>query len=409
MSHEEFTDDIHISQDLPFAPSIDTVCVRAGGDPEPGSDALVPATCQATTFAQSVPGLSPRYCYGRTGNPTRDRLEQALAQLEGARFARSFASGLAAVDTLLHTLRAGDHVVASQDLYGGCWRQFTKVWSKFDVRFTFVDATDVAAVAAAITPRTKLLWLETPSNPLLRVTPIAKVCAIARAAGVRTVVDNTFATPLLQRPLELGADIVLHSTTKYIGGHCDVLGGALVTDDPTIAQEVAFLQNALGAVPSPSDCTLLLRGIRTLSLRVERHCASALTIARALEGTPGVEAVWYPGLESHDGHAVAKQQMSAFGGIVTLQLAGGRAAVDAFARASRLWTLAESLGGFKSLLCHPPTMTHASVEQSERERIGITEGTVRLSVGLEDARDLLADLRHALSAASVTRQAEVVR
>jgi len=404
MSSNEFSEDPVLSDDLPYAPSIDTVCVRSGGDPDPGSDALVPATVQATTFAQDLPGRNPRYCYGRTGNPTRERLEQALAQLEGARFARSFASGLAAVDTLLHTLSAGDHVVASRDLYGGCWRQFTKVWSRFGVRFTFVDASDTSEVAQAITPSTRLLWLETPSNPLLKVTPLARTCALARAAGVRTVVDNTFATPLLQRPLALGADIVLHSTTKYIGGHCDVLGGALITDDPQIAQEIAFLQNALGAVPSPSDCTLLLRGIRTLSLRVERHCASAFTIARALEGAPGVEAVWYPGLESHPGHAIAKEQMSAFGGIVTLRLAGGRSAVEAFARASRLWTLAESLGGFKSLWCHPPTMTHASVEPAERERIGITEGTVRLSVGLEDPRDLLADLRQALRAAQAVTE-----
>ncbi len=389
-----------MSTPVPFAPSLDTICVRAGGAPDPHSNALVPGICQSTTFAQAAPGLQPEYCYGRTGNPTRDRLEEALAQLEGASFASSFASGLAAVDALLHTLSAGSHVVASQDLYGGCYRQFTKVWSRFGVGFTFVDATDVDAIRAAITPATRLLWLETPSNPLLRITPVRAACEVARQAGARSVVDNTFATPLLQRPLELGADIVLHSTTKYIGGHCDVLGGALVTNDAAIAAEIRFLQNALGAVPSPSDAQLLLRGIRTLGLRIERHCASAATIAEALQDAPGVARVLYPGLRTHPGHALAASQMSAFGGIVSLELAGGRPAVERFACATRLWTLAESLGGFKSLWCHPATMTHASVEPAERERVGIREGTIRLSVGLEDARDLLADLRHALQAAA---------
>ncbi|MBL9141351.1 MAG: PLP-dependent transferase, partial [Phycisphaerae bacterium] len=299
---------------------------------------------------------------------------------------------------LLHTLSAGDHVVASQDLYGGCYRQFTKVWARFGVRFTFVDASSEAAIAAALTPATKLLWLETPSNPLLRITPLRAACALARAVGARTVVDNTFATPLLQRPLEHGADIVLHSTTKYIGGHCDVLGGALVTSDPAIAEEIRFLQNAIGAVPSPSDCQLLLRGIRTLGLRVERHAATASVLAHELVDAPGVACVLYPGLRSHPGFAVAARQMNGFGGIVSLHLTGGRPAVERFARATRLWTLAESLGGFKSLWCHPATMTHASVEPAERARVGITEGTIRLSVGLEDPRDLLADLRGALRA-----------
>ncbi len=381
----------------PFAPSLDTICVRAGGAPDPESGALVPSTCSSTTFAQSAPGLQPAYCYGRTGNPTRERLEDALAQLEGARYARTFASGLAAVDTLLHTLSAGDHVVASQDLYGGCYRQFTKVWSRFGVTFSLVDATDLRTISAAFTPSTRLLWLETPSNPLLRITPLHDACALARAAGVRTVVDSTFATPVLQRPLEHGADIVLHSTTKYIGGHCDVLGGALVTNDAAIAGEIAYLQNALGAVPSPADCALLLRGIRTLGLRVERHAQSASVLAHELLDTPGVSRVLYPGLRSHPGYAVAASQMSGFGGILTLELAGGRPAVERFARATRLWTLAESLGGFKSLWCHPATMTHASVEPAERARVGIAEGTIRLSVGLEDPRDLLADLRNALS------------
>lgn len=393
----------------PFAPSIDTICVRAGGAPDPHSNALVPSVCQSTTFAQPSPGLQPAYCYTRSGNPTRDRLEEALAQLEGAHYASSFASGLAGVDTLLHTLSTGDHVVASQDLYGGCYRQFTKVWNRLGIRFSLVDTTNLESIREALTPSTRLLWLETPSNPLLRITPISQACELARRAGARTVVDNTFATPLLQRPLELGADIVLHSTTKYIGGHCDVLGGALVTNDTAIAAEIRFLQNAVGAVPSPGDCQLLLRGIRTLSLRVERHCASAAHIARALQSwteagesqRTGISRVDYPGLPSHPGHDIAAAQMSAFGGILTVELPGGRPAVERFAQATRLWTLAESLGGFKSLWCHPATMTHASVEAHERERVGITEGTIRLSVGLEDCRDLLADLQHAFQAAHV--------
>lgn len=385
---------------------IATECIRAGGSPDPNTGALVAPLCRSTTFAQHLPGQQPPYCYGRTGNPTRDRLEEALADIEGGTHAYTFASGLAAADALLHTLNAGDHVVASQDLYGGCFRLFTRVWARHGVSFSLVDATDLAAVAAAITPRTRLLWLETPSNPLLRITPLVEACALARRAGIRSVVDSTFATPILQRPLDLGADIVLHSTTKYIGGHCDVLGGALVVRDESIAGELRFLQNALGSVPCPGDCELLLRGIRTLSLRVERHAATASILAHELVGAPGVRTVLYPGLRTHPGHARAAAQMSAFGGIVTLQLEGGRDAVDRFARATRLWTLAESLGGYRSLWCHPATMTHASVTPAERARIGIDDGTIRLSVGLEDARDLLADLRLSLRAASV--EAEVL-
>ncbi len=385
---------------MTIARHLATACVRAGGDPEPGTNALVPSVCSATTFAQDLPGRSPTYCYGRTGNPTRARLESALAELEGARFGFAFASGLAAVDALLHTLDSDSHIVASQDLYGGCHRQFTKLWSRYGLRVTFVDATDPALVAAAIEPTTKLLWLETPSNPLLRITPISRLCSIARERGVHSVVDNTFATPILQRPIELGADIVLHSTTKYVSGHCDVLGGALITDDPALAESFKYVQNAVGAVPSPADAALLLRGLRTLHLRVERHCQSAGFIADALSHDPRLPRVVYPGLRSHPGHRVAASQMSAFGGLLTIQLDGGRDAVDRFAKRVRLWTLAESLGGFKSLWCHPATMTHAAVEAEERERIGITEGTIRLSVGLEDARDLTADLLTAIEAAS---------
>ncbi len=386
---------------MTYPQSIATTCVRAGGAPDALHHALVPSTCTATTFAQELPGQSPAFCYGRTGNPTRTRLEDALAELEGARFASTFASGLAAVDALIHTLDANAHIVASQDLYGGCYRQFTKLWSRFGLSVSFVDATDIDAVRAAITPATRLLWLETPSNPLLRVTPIAALCSIARAHGIVSVVDNTFATPILQRPIDLGADIVLHSTTKYVGGHCDVLGGALITNDAAIAERIRFVQNAVGAVPSPADASLLLRGIRTLHIRVDRHCATAAYIARELEQHAACDVI-YPGLASHQQHALARSQMTAFGGLVTIQLRGGRAAVERFARTSKLWTLAESLGGFKSLWCHPATMTHASVEADERERIGITEGTIRLSIGLEDARELTADLLGAIEESQST-------
>ncbi len=379
--------------------TIATTCVRAGGEPDAHSAALVPAICTATTFAQELPGAPVPYCYGRTGNPTRSRLEQALAELEGAEHAFAFSSGLAAVDALIHTLESGAHIVASQDLYGGCHRQFTKLWSAFGLDVTFVDATDPVAVERALRPTTRLLWLESPSNPLLRVSPIAELAALAKKHGVKTVVDNTFATPILQQPLALGADLVLHSTTKYISGHCDVLGGALITNDRALAESIKYVQNAVGAVPSPIDAAQILRGIRTLHVRVERHCTTAARIAHALDELGGGVEVIYPGLPSHPAHLIAAAQMTAFGGLVTLRHPGGREAVNDFARRTRLWTLAESLGGFKSLWCHPPTMTHAAVEPAVRERIGISEGTIRLSVGLEDHRELLDDLTQALSLA----------
>lgn len=376
-------------------PRFDTIAVHAGCGNDPLTGAVVPPIYQTTTFAQDEPGGDPEFCYARTGNPTRAALESALAALEGARHGLAFASGLSAANALLQTLSAGDHIVASRDLYGGCWRLFNRIFTRFGVRFTFVDATDTSAVEAAIEPATKLLWLETPSNPLLRITDIAACAAAARARGVRVVVDNTFATPVGQRPLELGADIVLHSTTKYIGGHCDVLGGALVTSDPDVHESLKFVQNATGGVPGPQDCFLLLRGIRTLPLRFERHCASALEIAGRLEGHPGIRRVIHPGLASHPQRALAARQ-GGFGAIVSIELDGGIEGVRAFVRKLSLWTLAESLGGAKSLLCHPATMTHAAVEPRERARIGIGDGLVRLSVGLEDPRDLVEDIEKAL-------------
>ncbi len=376
----------------------DTIAIHAGQQNDPLTGAVITPIYQTTTYAQEELGGTPEWCYSRSGNPSRAALESCLAALEGGRFGLAFASGLAASNAVLQTLSAGDHVVASQDLYGGCWRLFNRVFSRFGVRFTLVDSTDPANVAAALTPDTKLLWLETPSNPLLKVTDLRACSAIAkeRGSGIRILVDNTFATPVFQRPLELGADVVLHSTTKYIGGHCDVIGGALVTSDETLHQELKFLQNATGAVPGPQDCFLLLRGIKTLSLRVERHARNAQVIAAFLEGHPEVERAIYPGLRSHPQHRLAARQGSGFGSILSVELKGGVDRVRALVPRLRLWPLAESLGGVKSLLCHPATMTHASVPPEERARIGIGDGLIRLSVGIEDPADLIEDFDRAL-------------
>lgn len=383
---------------MPSTPSyrFDTLAVHAGQPDDPATGAVVPPIYQTTTYAQHELGGAPDWCYSRTGNPSRAALEANLAALEGARHGFAFASGIAAANALLQTLSAGDHVVASQDLYGGCYRIFTKVFARFGVSFSLIDATDPANVAAALRPETRLLWLETPSNPLLRITDVRACAALARERGVTTVADNTFATPAHQRPLALGADIVLHSTTKYIGGHCDVLGGALVTDDDAIAQRLKFIQNATGAVPAPQDCFLLLRGIKTLPLRIAKHESNARAVAAFLESHPEVERVVYPGLPSHPQHGLARAQATGFGAIVTIQVAGGPDRIRRLVRELRLWPLAESLGGVKSLLCHPATMTHAAVEPAERARIGITDGLLRLSVGIEDPADLIEDLDRAL-------------
>jgi cystathionine gamma-lyase len=342
------------------------------------------------------------FCYSRTGNPTRSALEENLAALEEARYGLAFASGLAAVNGVLSLLRTGDHVVACRDLYGGTYRLFTKLYRKFGVEFTFVDDTSAPALAAAFRPQTRLLWLETPSNPLLRITDLRAASAAARAHGVLTVVDNTFATPYLQRPLQLGADLVVHSTTKYLAGHSDVIGGALVTDDGALFEDLKYFQNAIGAIPGPQDCFLVLRGTKTLSLRMDRHCASAQKIAEFLLRHEEVAAVHFPGLPSHPGHETARRQMKGFGGVVSFELAGGEEAARAFLKELRLWTLGESLGSVKSLLCQPATMTHASVEPDVRRAAGIADGLLRLSVGIEDADDLIADLDQALETSTTT-------
>ena len=375
----------------------DTRAIHAGQPNDDATGAVTTPIYQTSTFQQTEPGLNKGFCYARTGHPTRSALEENLAALEGARYGLAFASGMAAIHNVLSLLSRGDHVVTTQDLYGGAWRIFTKVFARFGVEFTFVDTTSPANVEAAIRPNTKLLWLETPSNPLLHVTDIARCSAIARANRVTTVVDNTFATPVLQQPLALGADIVVHSTTKFINGHSDVIGGAVLTSDQGLHDELKFLQNAIGAVPGPQDCFLILRGVKTLGLRVERHCSNAELIARYLLAHDRVRRVYYPGLVDQPDHAVARKQMTRFGAIVSFELDASLEETRAFTRRLHLWTLAESLGGVKSLFCHPATMTHASVEPDVRRSVGITDGLLRLSAGLEDVRDLIDDLEQALA------------
>jgi cystathionine gamma-lyase len=372
----------------------DTLAIHAGHrDDDTG--AVCTPIYQTTTYRQHEPG-SPvgGFVYSRTEHPTRRALEENLAALEGARYGLAFSTGMAAIHNVISILRAGDHIVSSQDLYGGAWRIFTKFFAKFGVDFTFVDACDLAAIERAIRPETKMLWLETPSNPLVRVSDIAGCAAIARRHKLLTVVDNTFATPVLQQPLTLGADVVVHSTTKYMNGHSDALGGAVITDDEALWTELKFFQNAVGSVPGPQDCFLTLRGVQTLGLRVERHCTNAEQVAEMLRAHPRVKRVYYP-----DRDTVARRQMSRFGGMVSFELDGGLETAKAFSKELKLWTLAESLGSVVSLFCHPATMTHASVEPDVRRKVGIADGLIRLSVGLEDVRDLVEDLEQALEVA----------
>jgi cystathionine beta-lyase/cystathionine gamma-synthase len=374
-----------------------TRAIHAGQPNDETTGAINVPVYQTSTFGQEAPGVHKGYVYARTGNPSRTALEECLASLEeGGKFGLAFASGMAAINNVLNLLRTGDHVVTCQDLYGGAYRIFTKLYEKFGVRFTFVDATKLENIERAFTPQTRLLWLETPSNPLLRIIDLAGAARIAKARNALVVVDNTFASPYLQSPLKLGADIALHSTTKYINGHSDVLGGALVTADAALHEQLKFYQNAVGAVPAPWDCYLTLRGVKTLAVRMDRHCANARAVAEFLGRHPKVARVWFPGLPSHPGHEVARRQMRDFGAMVSFELKADVEEAKRFTSNVRLWTLAESLGGVKSLLCHPPTMTHASVEPEVRRQVGIADGLIRLSVGLEDARDLVADLEQAL-------------
>ncbi|HEX9794706.1 MAG TPA: PLP-dependent aspartate aminotransferase family protein [Planctomycetota bacterium] len=374
-----------------------TRAVHAGWEPEARTGAVNPPIYMTSTYVQDAPG-EPRegFEYTRTQNPTRFALQDALADLEGGAAAFACASGMAAIHTLLLTLKPGDRVVAGTDLYGGTHRLFTRIEQRFGLRFDFVDTSDPAALAA-LPADTRLLYLETPSNPLLQITPLAAASAAARRVGAEVAVDNTFATPALQRPFEFGADYVVHSTTKYIGGHSDVVGGALVIRDPAKKEEVWFHQNSAGTSNSPFDSFLTLRGLRTLSLRMERHCENAQRLAEYLEAHPGVQKVHYPGLASHPGHAAAREQMSAFGGMVCFEVPGGEPQGRALVQALQIFLLAESLGGVESLVELPAPMTHASIPAAVRHAAGIEDGLVRLSVGIEDFGDLRADLDQALA------------
>jgi len=381
----------------PEQDGFETRAIHAGQEPDPITGAVVAPISLATTFAQSAVGEHAGYEYARTGNPTRHALEACIASLEGAAHGLAFASGMAAEDAVLRALVGpGDHVMIPDDAYGGTYRLVTQVLGPVGVEHDAADLTKPESLAVKWRAGTKVVWVETPTNPRLTCVDVAAVAAVAHERGARVVVDNTFATPYLQQPLALGADVVVHSSTKYLGGHSDVVGGLVVLDDQTLTARLAFLQNAVGAVPSPFDCYLVLRGIKTLGVRMDRHCENARAVVALLAEHPAVATVLYPGLPKHPGHAVARHQMRDFGGMVSFLAAGGEEAAVAIAANTRLFTLAESLGAVESLIEHPARMTHASAEGSP---LAVDPALVRLSVGLETAADLVADLRHALDSA----------
>ncbi len=372
-----------------------TRAVHVGQGPDPATGAVVQPIHMATTFAQQGVGKHHGFEYSRTGNPTRGALEECLAALEDAKHCLAFASGLGAETTLMLLLNPGDHVVYMEDVYGGTFRLFDRVLKRFGLDFSAVDASDIDAVERSMTANTRMVWLESPTNPLLRIVDIDAVSEVAHSHGAMVCVDNTFATPYLQQPLHLGADVVVHSSTKYIGGHSDVVGGAIMTNDDELEKQLRFHQNAVGAVPSPFDCWLLLRGVKTLALRVERQSLNAVEIASALQASKAVQRVYYPGLESHPNRSVAARQMRMFGGMVSFEVADEAAAFRALERL-KIFALAESLGAVESLAEHPARMTHASIPPQERQRAGVGDGLIRLSIGVEDAADLIADLEFAL-------------
>jgi cystathionine gamma-synthase len=376
------------------ADHFETRAIHVGQEPDPATGAVVVPIYQTSTYAQTDVGETKGYDYSRTQNPTRTALEKCLASLEGGKYGLAFSSGMGAITTLLLLLRSGDHVVSCDDVYGGTFRLFRRVFEQYGLQFSFVDMTDLNATARAFRPNTRLVWLETPTNPLMKVIDIAAVASLAKKANAWTAVDNTFASPFLQQPLVLGADIVMHSTTKFLGGHSDVVGGALVTSDQEIYEKLKFLQNAAGAVPGAFDSWLVLRGIKTLSLRMECHSANALDVASFLFQQPAVSRVMYPGLESHPQYAIARRQMKGFGGMVSFIAKGGAAAARQIARSTRLFTLGESLGGVESLIELPAAMTHQSVAGSPLQ---VDPALIRLSVGIENIDDLIADLAQALA------------
>ena len=376
-----------------------TKAIHIGQEPDEATGATIVPIYQTSTYTQEAPGVNKGYEYSRSGNPTRAALEECVASLEGADYGLAFASGLAATTAVMSLLSPGDHVVAGDDLYGGTYRLFDKVLPRTGgLDFTYADTTDPEAFEKALRPETKLVWIETPTNPMLTLSDIQVLSEMARERGATVVVDNTFASPYFQQPLALGADAVVHSTTKYMGGHSDVVGGAFVTSDEEMYEEVKFYQNAAGAVPGPFDSWIVLRGLKTLSVRMRQHEQNALAVAEFLENHPETATVNYPGLPSHPQHDLAKKQMSGFSGMVSFTLKGGAEAAHAAVQKTKLFHFAESLGGVESLVTHPASMTHAAIQREQREARGVTDGLLRLSVGIEDKDDLVADLDQAISA-----------
>ena len=373
-----------------------TKVVRAGISPDPTTGAIVPPIYQTSTYVLEEVGKNKGYDYTRASNPTRAVLENNLAALDSGKYGVSYASGLAAVDAVLRTLSSGDHVVSSDDVYGGVSRLFNRILSRFNLTFTYVDSSNADNVKSAIKPNTKLIWVETPTNPLLKVTDMEAIVAIGKAHNIPVAVDPTFATPALLRPLEFGVDLVVQSTTKYLSGHNQIIGGAVITNDPDYYEQLKFFQKSVGAVSSPFDCWLTLLGVKTLSVRMERHSESGMTVAKFLEEHPKVDRVSYPGLPSHPQHEVAKRQMSAYSGMITFELYGGLESGRTLMNSVELCSLAESLGAVETMITHPATMTHAEVPKEERDARGLTDGLVRISVGLEDVDDIIADLEQAL-------------
>ena len=387
--------------DKPTTPGRGTLSVHAGVEPDPTTGAIMTPVYLTSTYVQDGVGNHKGFEYSRTHNPTRSALEAAFAALEYGKHGLAFASGLAAMDTVLKTLQPGDEVISTNDLYGGSYRLFTTVFAHYGITFHFVDLGNLDALKEALNDRTRMVWIETPTNPMMQITDIAAVAEVVKGTQARVVVDNTFASPILQNPLELGADMVMHSVTKYLGGHSDVVMGCLVTSDDAWEEELRTLQNSCGAVSGPMDCFLVLRGLKTLHLRMQRHCENGEVVARHLLGHPAVAKVHWPGFEQHLGHDVAARQMHGFGGMVAFTLANDD--LDTAKRvvaSTNLFTLAESLGGVESLIGHPATMTHASIPKEVREKTGVTDGLIRLSVGIEDAHDLIADLDQALAQAN---------
>lgn len=397
VQHEVFAGSKRFTKKRYSSVKFNTKAVHAGQKPDSATGALSTPVYQTSTYAQSAPNQHKGFDYSRAANPTRQTLEDCLAELEGVPYAVTFSSGLAATSAVLNLFKQGDHVVAANDMYGGTYRLFRKLYENYGLTFDFVNATDPQAIQSAMKPNTKIVWIETPSNPLLKITDIPAAAEVAHESGALLAVDSTLATPYLQQPFSFGADLVLHSTTKYLNGHSDVIGGAVCVNDKNLYESLRFWQKAVGSVPSPLDCYLVLRGIKTLPLRMDQHSKNALAVAQFLESQSQVKRVIYPGLKSHPQHALAKKQMKAFSGMIAVELNASFEAAMKFASNLEVFTLAEDLGGAKSLTCHPASMTHAAVPKQERMKTGFTDELIRLSIGIEDSDDLIEDLEKGLN------------